>query len=151
MTGFCIQETILSGIYLWESAKFLKNDDIRKSRRILHQLIWINVLIILMDLSLLSLEYAGLYILEIVIKGVVYSIKLKLEFAILGKLVEYVRAPPAVLLNPLHGQSANRLPDDDGRDDSFSKNIPPRPNGMHSRILRTDETSIVFTTIDKSG
>src|ERR1700733_4858911 len=51
------------------------------------------MIIILIDLSLLGLEYANLYILEIVIKGVVYSVKLKLEFAILGKLVQYVQNP----------------------------------------------------------
>lgn len=90
MTGFCIQEFILSGIYLWESAKFHKTDNQEKSRKTLHELFYINMIIIMMDLSLLSLEYANLYILEILIKGVVYSVKLKIEFAILGKLVQYV-------------------------------------------------------------
>jgi hypothetical protein len=93
MTGFCVQEFIISGIYLWETAKFLRTDDQPKSRKTLYQLFYINMIIILMDLSLLGLEYANLYILEIVIKGMVYSVKLKLEFAILGKLVQYVRTP----------------------------------------------------------
>jgi hypothetical protein len=93
MTGFCVQEFIISGIYLWETAKFLRTDDQAKSRKTLYQLFYINMIIIMMDLSLLGLEYANLYILEIVIKGMVYSVKLKLEFAILGKLVQYVRTP----------------------------------------------------------
>jgi hypothetical protein len=93
MTGFCIQEFVISGIYLWECVKFLKTDKQGKSRKILYELFYINMIIILMDLSLLGLEYANLYILEIVIKGVVYSVKLKLEFAILGKLVQYVQNP----------------------------------------------------------
>lgn len=93
MTGFCMQEFIISGIYLWECAKFLRTDDQPKSRKTLYELFYINMIIILMDLSLLGLEYANLYILEIVIKGAVYSVKLKLEFAILGKLVQYVRTP----------------------------------------------------------
>jgi hypothetical protein len=43
-----------------------------------------------MDIALLSLEYASLYLLETVIKGLCYSIKLKLEFAILSQLVNFV-------------------------------------------------------------
>jgi hypothetical protein len=93
MTGFCIQEFAISGIYLWECAKFLRTDKQEKSRRTLFELFYINMIIIMMDLSLLGLEYANLYILEIVIKGAVYSVKLKLEFAILGKLVQYVNTP----------------------------------------------------------
>lgn len=93
MTGFCIQEFIISGLYLWECAKFLRTDKLEKSRNTLYELFCINMIIILMDLSMVSLEYASLYILETSIKGVVYSVKLKLEFAILGKLVQYVKTP----------------------------------------------------------
>lgn len=44
-----------------------------------------------MDLALLGMEAASLYMLETILKGVVYSIKLKLELAVLGKLVELAR------------------------------------------------------------
>lgn len=43
-----------------------------------------------MDLALLGMEAGSLYILETMLKGVVYSIKLKLELAVLGKLVKLV-------------------------------------------------------------
>jgi hypothetical protein len=56
----------------------------------MHQLICINVAIIVMDTALLSLECASLYLLETIIKGFTYSIKLKLEFAILSRLVKFV-------------------------------------------------------------
>jgi hypothetical protein len=56
----------------------------------MHQLIFINVAIIVMDTALLSLECASLYLLETIIKGFTYSIKLKLEFAILSRLVRFV-------------------------------------------------------------
>lgn len=61
-----------------------------RTRRLMHQLIIINVAIIVMDTALLSLECASLYLLETIIKGVTYSIKLKLEFAILSRLVRFV-------------------------------------------------------------
>ena len=59
------------------------------TRKLLYQLFTINVLIILMDFALLGVEFANLYIIEATFKGVVYSIRLKLESAVLGKLVHF--------------------------------------------------------------
>jgi hypothetical protein len=56
----------------------------------MRQLICINVLIIALDIGLLGIEYASLFLLETILKGFVYSIKLKFEFAILGRLVDAV-------------------------------------------------------------
>jgi hypothetical protein len=96
MTGFCIQEFIISGIYLWETKNILKTSKHEQTRKTMYQLFYINLIIIPMDLGLIGLEYANLYILETSIKGLIYSIKLKLEFAILGKLVQFVSRAAAV-------------------------------------------------------
>lgn len=90
MCGFFIQEVILSSIYIMETVKILRTSVQPKTKRLMYQLIAINVLIIIMDLGLLGLEAASLYILETVFKGFLYSLKLKLEFAILSKLVHFV-------------------------------------------------------------
>jgi hypothetical protein len=110
MVGFFVQELILSAVYIREAIRLLKmseavHDDvqsfddgtghghIRNShvRKTMYQLLAINVIIIVMDLALLGVEFANLYLIETTLKGVVYSIKLKLEFAVLGKLVQFVR------------------------------------------------------------
>jgi hypothetical protein len=110
MVGFFVQELILSAVYIREAIRLLKmseaiHDDvqsfddgtghghIRNShvRKTMYQLLAINVIIIIMDLALLGVEFANLYLIETTLKGVVYSIKLKLEFAVLGKLVQFVR------------------------------------------------------------
>ncbi|KAE8375994.1 hypothetical protein BDV26DRAFT_247524 [Aspergillus bertholletiae] len=90
MTGFTIQEVIISGLYIWETTKLLRLGSSRQDRRIMHQLVGINVAILVMDLTLLGLEYANFYAIQITLKGVIYSIKLKLEFAVLGRLVNMV-------------------------------------------------------------
>ncbi|KAL4945217.1 hypothetical protein BDV06DRAFT_44530 [Aspergillus oleicola] len=110
MTGFTIQEVIISGLYIWETGKMLQLGSSRDNRKIMQELVGINVLIVLMDLMLLGLEYASIYAIQITLKGVVYSVKLKLEFAVLGKLVDVVHStkrtgltsliPPALLQNP---------------------------------------------------
>jgi hypothetical protein len=89
MVGFFVQEIILSSIYIYETIKILRTSLQPNTKRTMYQLITINVVIIVMDLGLLGIECASLYILETLVKGVIYSIKLKLEFAILGKLVNF--------------------------------------------------------------
>lgn len=90
MSGFFIQEVILSSIYIVETVKIMRTAVHQNTRRLMSQLIVINALIIIMDLGLLGLECASLYILETIFKGFLYSVKLKLEFAILSKLVKFV-------------------------------------------------------------
>jgi len=110
MVGFFVQECILSIIYIKETLRLIKlsdsvQDDLTsvtaveggvkhgaESRKIMYQLIAINAIIIGMDVALLAVEFANLYLIETTLKGVVYSIKLKLEFAVLGKLVQIVHA-----------------------------------------------------------
>ncbi|KAJ5112280.1 hypothetical protein N7532_000325 [Penicillium argentinense] len=92
MTGFFVQETILSLVYIIATVKLLRESFRKKSRQLMYLLVCINIAIIALDVALLSIEYASLLILETVLKGVIYSIKLKLEFAILGRLVKFVRS-----------------------------------------------------------
>lgn len=95
LTGFTIQESILSTLYVIETVKLLRlgagvsmRPDLRS---IMYQLIGINCAIMVMDLLLLSLEYADFYAVQITLKGFVYSLKLKLEFAVLGRLVDLIQ------------------------------------------------------------
>ncbi|CEN61202.1 hypothetical protein ASPCAL07865 [Aspergillus calidoustus] len=104
MTGFTVQEVIISALYVWETTKMLQLGSSRENRRIMHQLVGINVMIVIMDLVLLGLEYASYYAVQICLKGVIYSVKLKLEFAVLGKLVDVVHGNkrPGLVGSPIH-------------------------------------------------
>ncbi|KEF53814.1 uncharacterized protein A1O9_10215 [Exophiala aquamarina CBS 119918] len=102
MTGFCVQEFIISGLYVWKTLDILKTQDSvprsgstssdqspkKHVHRVMLQLVIINVVIIALDILLLVVEFYDLHIAEISIKPFVYSVKLKLEFAVLSKLVE---------------------------------------------------------------
>ena len=91
MTGFCIQEFIISGIYMWKTIELLKTTKRENSKRIIYQLFSINIIIVILDIALLAIEYKNLHIFEQCVKSFVYSVKLKLEFAILGKMVDLVK------------------------------------------------------------
>lgn len=92
LAWFCVQEFVISGIYISETVKLLKlmpDKDMRRSK-IMYELLAINFIIIMLDVALLVVEYIGYYSLQTTLKPMVYSIKLKLEFGVLGKLVSLV-------------------------------------------------------------
>ncbi|GIJ86516.1 hypothetical protein Asppvi_005405 [Aspergillus pseudoviridinutans] len=95
LVGFCVQETFLSGLYIWGTLKFLRHADVNRYRYILHELLIINVIIIILDGSVVGTQYAGLYSVQTTFKALVYSVKLKLEYAILRKLIKAVNVPRA--------------------------------------------------------
>jgi hypothetical protein len=88
LVGFCVQELVLSGLYIYETAKLLRLRPEQRHRQILVQLLVINIFILILDVAVVGTEYAGYYAVQVMFKPVAYSIKLKLEYAILGKLVE---------------------------------------------------------------
>ncbi|KAJ5113124.1 hypothetical protein N7456_001658 [Penicillium angulare] len=90
ITFFCLQEFFISSLYIWATVNMLKTASGNK-RQIMWQLFGINVLIVLMNIGVLAVEYKNLFIWERGIKAVIYSIKLKLEFAILNQLVKFVQ------------------------------------------------------------
>ncbi|KAJ5384177.1 hypothetical protein N7517_002088 [Penicillium concentricum] len=95
LAWFCAQEILISGIYITETVKLLRlmPDKDRRRSRIMYELLAINFVIILLDVCLLVVEYIGYFNLQTTLKAMVYSIKLKLEFGVLGKLVNIVQNP----------------------------------------------------------
>ena len=90
MMGFFIQEIILSSIYIYETLRIIRTSVQQNTRRIMYELFLINIFIICMDIALVGVEFANYYIIETILKGAIYSIKLKLEYAVLRKLVSFV-------------------------------------------------------------
>ncbi|KAG9527884.1 integral membrane protein, partial [Aureobasidium melanogenum] len=96
MTVFSLQELVISFIYLVEVRRVLKVIDDGRFRKIMWELGAINIAIIVLDVALLAVEYLGLYQIEVTLKGMCYSIKLKLEFGVLSKLVKIATARQGV-------------------------------------------------------
>jgi hypothetical protein len=95
ITLFFVQETIISSLYVFETIKILRPPDniigIR-ARKVLTHLIYVNIMIILMDITLLGTEYSGHYEIQTTYKAALYSVKLKMEFYILNQLVAISQA-----------------------------------------------------------
>lgn len=94
LTVFVAQELIISGLYLFETTKLLRLERTIGNvgtRKLLYHLLSVNTLVILLDFSIVALEFANLFEIQTSWKPLVYSIKLKLEFSILTRLVNLTR------------------------------------------------------------
>ena len=94
ITVFFVQEVSLSALYIWATAKFFHDSALHTAStraRLLWHLIIVNCVVILIDITILGLEFADLYKLQTAYKAMAYSIKLKLEFSILSQLVNITR------------------------------------------------------------
>ncbi|KAI5458326.1 integral membrane protein, partial [Mariannaea sp. PMI_226] len=91
VTVFFLQELIISAIYIKTCYSFfdaqgsLYGNGVRRMRK---HLLLVNVIIILLDIPILILEYTDSYDLQTAYKALVYSVKLKLEFDILNRLLD---------------------------------------------------------------
>ncbi|KAF3399931.1 hypothetical protein F1880_008420 [Penicillium rolfsii] len=100
VTGFCVQELVLSGVYIHQALERRRDKrDLhhQNDRKIILHLLWINILVVVMNILLLVAEYKLHYI-EVSLKTVVYSIKLKLEFTVLNRLRKLAYTPQPVLI-----------------------------------------------------
>ncbi|KAK4446334.1 hypothetical protein QBC34DRAFT_305283 [Podospora aff. communis PSN243] len=99
VTIFFFQEVIISALYIYEAVKLMRmrrvftlHDDKGRARRLILHLFAVNVIIVLLDISLILLEFTGLHDIQTSFKVFVYSFKLKIEFSILNRLVELTRS-----------------------------------------------------------
>lgn len=93
LVAFFLQEGIISTTYVVETVRLLRLRPQGRPSGILRQLLTINILILLLDVAVVAIEFVGFYSVQVMFKPVAYSIKLKLEYAILGKLVVLARGP----------------------------------------------------------
>ena len=57
------------------------------TRIVMWQLVAMNVMLIILDITLLTLEFFDLYMIETTFKSLVYSVKLKVQFCVLSQIV----------------------------------------------------------------
>ena len=100
LTGFAVQETIISGLYIWEALTSLKPILAMKGpagHQVIVNLLLVNTIAVLLDASLLATEYTDNFNVQTTYKTVVYSVKLKMEFTVLNSLLDFIRANPSAI------------------------------------------------------
>jgi hypothetical protein len=84
--AFSTQEIIISAIYIYHTIKWLKVSFERKTRNTIALLIWIQVIVILCDVIVITLDYCEYFTLKAVMHSFVYAFKLQLEFVVLNDI-----------------------------------------------------------------
>ncbi|KAF5227998.1 hypothetical protein FAUST_11387 [Fusarium austroamericanum] len=110
VTVFFFQELIISALYIKACSSFFGNEGLLHGKgvqRMRRHLLIVNIVIILLDIPILVLEFADFYDFQTAYKTIVYSIKLKLEFHLLNRLVEVAKGNDGIGLQrgnqTLHG------------------------------------------------
>lgn len=123
---YFVQETALGMLYIYQTRKYLRQrspllerswstatphghghhvssgTQPKEQKTVLWQLLVANILIIALDITLLGIQCANLFYLQGAFKPCVYGIKLKIEFAILNRLISTIRAPAGVYAGSGH-------------------------------------------------
>ncbi|KAL9627299.1 MAG: hypothetical protein Q9204_006669 [Flavoplaca sp. TL-2023a] len=92
LVGFTLQECTISTLYIVSTVRILGSVYHSMTRKVMMQLILINLVCIGMDIILISLEFSKQYTTQASIKPMVYAIKLKLEFTVLNQLMGLSKA-----------------------------------------------------------
>jgi hypothetical protein len=140
ITVLSIQEFIISGLYIHEARKILQpTDHYRREqvRQVMKRLIYVNVLVILLDIAVMCTQYAGMYQVHVAFKGAIYSVKLVLEFFVLNQLADVSGAGLLIKdldLNSCHGNpEANR----DSLGNSENSQSETRPQDENHAVTTT--------------
>lgn len=145
LTVFFLQEIIISGLYLWKTRQFLQLRQIvgsSNAKKTMRHLIYVNIGVILLDITIISLEFANLYAIQMVWKTFAYATKLKFEFSILNRLVDLFQAERYTIGNIVTVEARNDVP----LEIFGSSNAPA---GVH--VARCDGQDKVNDHIDQRG
>ena len=97
-TGFCIQDFVICGIYIYKPARVFKRIIAirgRDGRNAIIHLLYINILVVILNILFILAE-CKLHYIQVSFKTVVYSVKLKLEFSVLNRLRSLTRMNPCI-------------------------------------------------------
>ncbi|KAJ5814917.1 hypothetical protein N7474_006694 [Penicillium riverlandense] len=142
LVGFSLQEVILSAIYSWEAVRLLNLRPRGHYKGTLIQLLVVNMIMVCMDAAIIGVQYSGLFDIHVTLKAMCYSIKLKLEYAVLGKLVVFAEM-----------SGSNSAPTDlsDFVDLSYHHHNPRSPEDDDSRTRSAGESPDRHVHISSKG
>lgn len=66
----------------------------KNSKKVLLHLLIVSIAVIVLDITVIVLEFSGFHIIQISYKELAYSVKLKLEISVLSRLVKFVQSRP---------------------------------------------------------
>jgi hypothetical protein len=138
--SFVIIETVLSSLYIFYTARFLKSGYSFHTRKIVGLLLFVQVLVILFDAMLWSLVFTNMLEVATIIHPLTQAIKLKLEFIILNQLQKLVR--PGGFISDLDEETGLRPPlGEVNPQESFKQTNTNSSQGLGPSVISTAGTT----------
>ncbi|OAP62288.1 hypothetical protein AYL99_04491 [Fonsecaea erecta] len=131
---FSVQETVISLMYIWCTRDFLKDVYSRQTHRVMQLLITAQVIAVVFDVVLITVDCNNMFTLKVVIHPFCYAVKLKLEFIVLNQLLALIK----------HGIAPSSFPAPDEESPDASGPTPPRSG---TRVGVKLDSSFVSTDI----
>lgn len=136
---FFAQESIISALYIYETIRLLgPGGEIKRKplRKLLAHLMLVNILVLVLDITVLGIQYSGYYEIQTSFKAAAYSLKLKIEFSVLNRLVDVVQNK-----NFTHGNiditGSNPF---DAHDSSAATQVNTLGSASHGGFIKMDDT-----------
>jgi len=142
-TIFTCQETIISCLYIYHTAKFLDVGIASHTRKVVALLMAVQILVISLDAGLTTFDYTNMFTLKCTVHPFVYSVKLKLEFIVLNQLLNIVK-------NGLGPGIRNRdlnFPTFVGPSGAPGSVIPPRDGNQHLKSPANQSVDFITRAI----
>jgi hypothetical protein len=130
VTWFSVQETTISLLYIYHTRGFLKDTYTHQTHRVMQLLITAQVLSILFDVALVTVDWNNMFTLKVTIHPFAYAVKLKMEFLVLNQLLALIK----------HGVAPRSFPAPDDESPDTSGPIPPR-TGKHVSFISSERTA----------
>lgn len=135
-TVFTLQETLISSLYIYHTARFLSAGYAIQTRRVVGLLIAVQALVISLDAGLTAFDYMNMFTLKCTVHPFVYAVKLRLEFIVLNQLLAIVKrglAPDLRMSRVSRLDFVNGFPSSGGG--AGAGNLPVG-SGIHDGSLR---------------
>jgi hypothetical protein len=99
-------------------------------------LLFVNLMVLALDITLLGIQFAGDYEIQVAYKSAVYSIKLKIEFSALNRLVNVVKNRDLVFSS--NGDASQTLAASTWRDNNTMQFNIPSSSGLSAGDVEMD-------------
>ena len=139
--GYTFAETVLSGIYIWRLTELLRIKSTVRQRRVMMDLIYANVIAILLDVVTVCLVFLNKGGVSHPVQTFSYLLKLKLEFLVLNQLMAV--AARGLRIAPF-AQKRYHYPSSSDRNKSFDSRFWPSRWGPGTSKSNDDDAEITI-------
>jgi len=162
---FFVQEFGISVLYIYATIKLLKpaaSISQGALRKLLAHLIVVNIVVLIFDITLLATQFTGHFEIQTSYKAAIYSVKLKIEFSVLNRLIDIVQHKnhplSSVVSYSTHStpyfiphQISDPSPQHTSQGSSYRPSFPSETKSISTFGAARNADSVHITEIEDSG